>query len=105
MTHPDYFGTFVQHNIMEQMKDWNKAKNAYIKDHLSKPLKAPNIRLNALENIETAIKNDNYKLLAENEIFIKYTREAMLDYYLKLKGKPLNSAEKSVIQGLYKFSI
>ena len=86
------------------MKNWKQAKDAYIKDHLSKPLKAPNIRLNALKNIEEAIKHDNHKLLVQDDVFKKYTKETLLDYYLKLKDKPLNSAEKSVIHGLYKIS-
>lgn len=87
------------------MKTWKEAKDAYIKDHLSKPLKAPNIRLNALKNIEEAIMHDNHKLLVQDDVFKKYTKEKLHDYYLKLKGKPLNSAEKSVIHGLNKFSI
>jgi hypothetical protein len=87
------------------MKTWNEAKNAYIKVHLSKPLKSPNIRLNALKNIEGFL-NEIYKtLLKDNTIFKKYNEGAILDYYLKLKGKPLNGAEKSVIHGLYKFSL
>ncbi len=87
------------------MKTWNQAKESYIKDHLSKPLKTPNIRLNALKNIEETITHNNYKLLMQDDIFKKFTKETLLDYYLKLKGKPLNSAEQSVIHGLYKFSI
>jgi hypothetical protein len=38
------------------MKTWAQAKKAFIQDHLSKPLKAPKIQLNALANIENALK-------------------------------------------------
>ena len=87
------------------MKTYLEAKNCYIKDHESKPLKAPKIRLNALSNIEEAIQKDNYKLLEGIVLFQKFTKESLLDYYLRIKGRPLNSAEKSVIHGLFKFSI
>lgn len=86
------------------MKSYLEAKNGYIKDHLSKPLKAPNIRLGALNNIEEALNKDNHKLLDGSTLFQKFTKESLTDYYLKLKGKPLNSAEKSVVYGLFKFS-
>jgi hypothetical protein len=87
------------------MKTWIEAKNAYVKDHLSKPLKAPKIRLGALENIETALKEKNEALLVGSTLFKKYNESSLLDFYLGLKGKPLNSAEKSVIHGLFKFSV
>jgi hypothetical protein len=87
------------------MKNWEQVKEAYIKDHEAKPLKAPAIRLNALKNIEEAIRQYNYKLLEQDMVFRKYSKEGFLDLYTKLKGKPLNGAEKSVIHGLYKFSV
>jgi hypothetical protein len=87
------------------MKTWTEAKNDYVKDHLSKPLKAPNIRLKSLENIETALKEKNKNLLNDRTFFKQYNENSLRDYYLKLKGKQLNSAEKSVIHGLFKFSI
>ena len=34
------------------MKNWKQSKDAYIKDHLRKKLTKPEIRLNALKNIE-----------------------------------------------------
>ena len=85
------------------MKTWQETKKAYIKDHLSKPLKAHNIRLSALSKIENAIKNKNAEYLKDDEIFMKFNKEAFLDFYTSLKGTHLNSAEKSVINGLYKF--
>jgi hypothetical protein len=87
------------------MKTWVEAKNAYVKDPLSKPLKAPNIRLDALKNIEAALKAKDKALLEGSLIFQKHNKSSLLDFYLRLKGKPLNSAEKSVIHGLFKFAL
>jgi hypothetical protein len=87
------------------MKTWTEAKNDYVKDHLSKPLKAPNIRFKSLENIETALIEKNKNLLNDKTFFKRYNENSLRDYYLKFKGKQLNSAEKSVIHGLFKFSI
>lgn len=86
------------------MKSYLEVKDAYVKDHLSKPLKAPNIRLGALNNIEKAIRKENNKLLEGGTLFKKFTKESFSNYYLSLKDRPLNSAEKSVIHGLFKFS-
>lgn len=87
------------------MKTWTEVKNDYVKDHLSKPLKAPNIRIKALENIEAALKEKNKDLLNDGTLFKRYNENSLRDYYQKLKGKQLNSAEKSVIHSLFKFSI
>ena len=87
------------------MKTWTEAKNDFVKDHLSKPLKAPNTRLRALGNIETSLRGNNKNLLEGSTIFIKYDELSFRDFYRKLKDNPLNSAEKSVIHGLYKFSV
>ncbi len=56
-----------------------------------------------MKNIESAIKSNDATLLNENNLFKKLNEGALLDFYLKLKGKNLNSAEKSVIHGLCKF--
>lgn len=85
------------------MKTWQEAKAAYLKDHLSKPLKAPNIRIGALGNIENATTNKNPEYLKGDEIFTKFDRNAFLDFYESQKGTHLNGAEKSLINGLYKF--
>lgn len=85
------------------MKSWKHTKEAYIKDHLSKPLESPSTRLNALNNIEEAITRYNYKLLDEDTVFRKYSKESFMDFYMSLKGKPMNGSEKSVINGLFKF--
>lgn len=86
------------------MKTFEEAKSNYIKDHLCKPLKSPNIRLGALRNIEAALKEKDGSLVQGSLIFEKFNESSLLDFYQKLKAKPLNSAEKSVIHGLFKFS-
>lgn len=85
------------------MKTWQEVKEAYLKDHLSNKLKTPNRRVSALNNIENAITNKNPEYLKGDEMFTKFDRNAFLDFYESLKGTHLNSAEKSVINGLYKF--
>lgn len=87
------------------MKSFQEAKQTYIKDHLSKPLKAPNIRLSALTKIENAIQTAEPEYLMRDNIFKKFDKNAFLDFYASLKGTHLNSAEKSVINGVYKFSM
>ncbi len=87
------------------MKTWEEAKLAYLKDHLSKPLKKPAIRINALNNIELAIKGKHPEHLISDKIFSLFSESSLRDYYQNLKGKHLNSAEKSVIHGLFKFSV
>jgi hypothetical protein len=80
------------------------SKLAYIKDHNAKPLEKPQIRLNALRNIEAALNQKFPGLLKDPDIFKNLTWETLEDKYFSAKGKPLNCAEKSVIFGLYKFS-
>jgi len=87
------------------MKNWQEAKQAFIKEHLSKSLKAPNIRLSVLTKIENAIQTEEPEYLMRDNIFKKFEKNAFLDFYASLKGTHLNSAEKSVINGLYKFSV
>jgi hypothetical protein len=58
-----------------------------------------------LEKIETVLKEKNKNLLNDGTFLKRYDENSLRDYYLKFKGKQLNSAEKSVIHGLFKFSI
>ena len=87
------------------MKTWKEAKLVYLNDHLSKPLKVPDIRLRSLDYIESALKNFSPGLLETNELFTKFSKTECYDLYAKLKGRRINSADKSVIHGLYKFSV
>jgi hypothetical protein len=87
------------------MKTWNEAKLAYLNDHMSKPLKFPDIRLRSLNYIESAIKNSHPELLEGDKIFSSFSKTEFGDFYAKLKGRRINSADKSVIHGLFKFSV
>jgi len=86
------------------MKNYREAKRAYIKDHQSKNLKAPQRRLGALDAIEAIIQSEVPELLLANDLFNKFDKSTFTDQYLKWKCKPLSSAEKSVIVGLFQFS-
>lgn len=85
------------------MKNWKQAKQAYITDHMKKPLAAHSIRLNALKKIESVMQAHAQDLLVET-FFRGIAKNDFLKLYEKWKGIPLNGAEKSVINGLYKFS-
>jgi len=86
------------------MKNYSDAKKSYIQDHLSKNLKEPERRLNALAAFEKAIQTNSPEFLDDDNLFRKFDKETLSRQYLKWKGKPLSGAEKSVIVGLFKFS-
>jgi hypothetical protein len=86
------------------MKNWKQAKDAYIKDHLSKELEQPERRLNALKAIEKTFQEEFPKLLKDDEVFNNIKKNYMLKLYECLKSSSLSSAEKSVFNGLYKFA-
>ncbi len=86
------------------MKNWTQTKNDYIKDHLSKSLEQPERRLNALTAIEKTFKEKFPELLNDEDVFTNIKKMYLLKLYECLKGSSLSSAEKSVINGLYKFS-
>jgi hypothetical protein len=87
------------------MKTWNEAKLEYLSDHLKKPLKNPYLRVKSLSNIEEAIKKHHPELLISDSIFRSFSKSEFADLYAVLKGRRLNDADKSVIHGLYKFSV
>ena len=87
------------------MKTWKEAKLAYLTDHLSKPLRVPDIRLRSLDYIESAIKNYSPDLLDGDKIFRTFSKVEFGNLYAQLKGRRINSADKSVIHGLFKFSV
>lgn len=86
------------------MKNWEEAKKAYVKDHLSKPLKQPQRRLSALNAIEKIFQDKFPQILRDQNLFKTLSKDTFLKKYQNGKGKPLSSAEKSVINGLYNFS-
>ncbi|MES2430947.1 MAG: hypothetical protein V4556_08420 [Bacteroidota bacterium] len=86
------------------MKTWDKAKDAYKKDHLTKQLANHKIRLSALAAIEKVFKEKFVVVLKDENVFININKIYLMKLYECLKGKSLNGAEKSVFNGLYKFS-
>lgn len=96
--------TLELNNFIEQMKNWKQAKEAYIKDHLTKQLANPEIRLNALTAIEKNFKEKFPEPLTDEGVFLNIGKLYLMKLYECLKGKVLNDAEKSVFNGLYKFS-
>jgi len=86
------------------MKDWLETKNIYIKEQVSKKLKQPERRLNALTAIEKVFSEEFPELLKDEGVFRNIKKMYFLKLYECLKGTVLNDAEKSVINGLYKLS-
>jgi hypothetical protein len=62
------------------MKNWQEAKQAFIKEHLSKSLKAPNIRLSVLTKIENAIQTEEPEYLMRNNIFKKFEKKCFFRF-------------------------
>jgi len=87
------------------MKNWKQAKEAYIKDHLSKTLEQPRRRINALAAIESVFLEKFPELLIDEKVFTNIKKMYLVKLYESLKGTKVSSAERSVITGLYKFSI
>ncbi|MDY0343371.1 MAG: hypothetical protein RBR28_07345 [Lentimicrobium sp.] len=86
------------------MNSYNKSRQLYIADHLSKNLTQPERRLNALKAIEAVLTNKNPDLMNGAELFVKYDKTGFADQYEIWKGSAISGAEKSVIAGLFKFS-
>lgn len=87
------------------MKNWQQAKEAYVNYHLSKTIEQPERRLNALVAIEKVFSEQFPELFEDEEVFINIKKMYLLKLYECLKGTSINGAEKSVINGLYKFSV
>lgn len=86
------------------MKTFKEAKAGYLKDHLSKGLKQPQRRLNALASIEKTIIVNDPSLMTGSKLFEEYDNHRFQVLYAEWKNKPLSGAEKSVIVGLFKFA-
>lgn len=83
--------------------DWFEIKNSIIDSLKSRGLSDPNIRLNALDNIEKILKKNFSEYLKEpNETFGKIDKnELKKKIAMFKKNKKLNSAESSVINEIY----
>lgn len=86
------------------MKSWKQAREIYIKDHMAKTLTDHSIRLNALKRIEGIFSEKFSEPLYDKEVFQNVSKTYLMKLYECLKGYRLNSSEKSVFTGLYKFS-
>jgi hypothetical protein len=86
------------------MKSYTETKEAYLKDHLSKKLKQPQRRIYALKAIESKIKQYQPDFLKDDNLFNRMNRDTFSKRYQEWKGSPLSGAEKSVINGLFRFS-
>lgn len=82
------------------MKTWEELKALYIKEHLAKPLKNHQIRLNALDGIEKLLTNHFPGIIENPEGLINMDKKDLFEKLAFHKGKPLNSAEKSVLNEL-----
>ena len=70
-------------------------------DLLSRNLKSPNIRLNAIKKIDSYLKslgNDDVIL----EYIIKTDKATLKNYLEKIKTYELNGAENSIVNEIYK---
>lgn len=86
------------------MKNWKQAKEKYIEDHLSKTLAQTKRRLDALKAIELLIETNKPEFLRDENLFENMDKSSFLKMYEDIKQANLSSAEKSVINGLYKFA-
>lgn len=82
---------------------WSELKKLYTTDHLSKQLKAPGIRLNALNGIERLLQTAFPSVISNPHTLYEIDKNDLKTQLEKIKGSQLNSAESSVINGLYKF--
>ena len=82
---------------------WAELKRLYLDDHLSKGLKRPEIRINALNKIEKLIKGNFPEIIENPVLLVSFDKKEFLEKLDECKGSPLNSAEKSVTTGLIKF--
>lgn len=79
--------------------------NLMVQDSLaSRGLKDPSVRQNAMENIYKFMKADGGIFLDENgDVRLPSDAIVIRNAYRKYKGYELNSAEKSVINEMYRF--
>ena len=86
------------------MDNWTKLKKMYVDDHNSKDfLAAPQIRLNAMESIDKLMSTHFPQLKKLPKIIKQIDKDEFKGMLAEKKGMKLNSAEESVVNGLYKF--
>ena len=82
---------------------WKTIKTSIQKDLLSRNLKNPNIRLNALERIEELLKTNYPKLIENPTIEFKLIEKSELKEKLSVfkKSGEISSSESSIINEIY----
>ena len=86
------------------MDNWTKLKNLYVKDHLSKDyLATPERRLNATEVMEKLFQQHFPHIIKQPKFLKQIPKDQFMREVQLKKGSDLSSAEKSVINGFYKF--
>jgi len=86
------------------MDNWTKLKNLYLKDIKPKDsLAARQIRLNAMESIDKLMLINFPQLIKHPKILKQINKEEFKHMLTEKKGVRLNSAEDSVVNGLYRF--
>lgn len=88
------------------MKTWNEVKLAFLNEHFRNGVKAfPDQKLRSLNYIEGALQQEFPKLLEGDTLFKTLTQEQFEQLYCEMKGRRINRYDKSVIHGLFKFSV
>ena len=86
------------------MDNWTKLKTFYVKDHTAKGyLATPERRLNAVDALERLLKQHLPQFIKQPKFLKQIPKEEFVQMVQDKKGSNLSSAEKSVINGLYKF--
>jgi len=84
--------------------NWTKLKNLYVSDHLSKgDLATPQRRLDAIEAIEKILQQYLPQFIKQQKFLKKIPKDEFMQMVRDKKGAKLSGADKSVINGLYKF--
>lgn len=95
--------TFVEKNKID-MDNWIKLKKLYVDNHNSKDyLATPDRRLNAADALEKLLKQQLPQFVKQPKFLKQIPKEDFVKMVHEKKGSNLSSAEKSVINGLYKF--
>lgn len=82
---------------------WQQLKKMYIEDHLSKNLERPDMQLNALKKVEQMLLISVPAVIRNPYDFRRYGKNMLLEKLEEQKNAPLNSTEKTVVNGLFRF--
>ncbi len=86
------------------MDNWTKLKKLYVDDHRSKEyLTTPERRLNAVDALEKVLKQQLLQFVKQPKFLKQMPKDSFMKMVQEKKGSNLSIAEKSVINGLYRF--